>query len=115
MHGNGAYGVVDLQFLVDEFNGADNGDSGDDPNQKGAGYGHEVTAGGDGDQTGQRAVQGHGYIRFAVTEPGKKHHGTGRNGSGHVGGHKNMGSGQDRLVPGQADSGAAVEAEPGKP
>ena len=113
--GNSAYRIVDFNFLVDEFNGEDNGDSGDDPDHKGAGYGHKVAAGSDGYQAGQGAVQRHGNIRFAVTNPGQEHHGTGRHGGGHVGGNKYMGRRFNRFVPGHADSGAAVEPEPGEP
>ena len=48
--------VVNLELLVDKLNAKDDYETGDDADEGRADRGDRVTAGGDGDQTGKRAV-----------------------------------------------------------
>ena len=89
--GNGAYGIINLERLVDKLNGKDDSDTGNQSNGKGSGNTYGVAAGSNGDETGKGAVQGHGDVRLAVTNPRKAHDGSGTDGGSHVGGHINHG------------------------
>ncbi len=69
----------------------------------------------DGDQTGQRAVQGHGDIGLAVTQPSEDHGHAGGHGGGKVGVEADEACQGHGGVGGQAQGRAAVESEPADP
>ena len=113
--GDSAHGVVDLCDLIEELDAQHHEDAGHKADEESAKGRNGVAACGDGDQTGQRAVQGHGDIRLAIPLPGEEH--------GHAGGHsrRKVGVEADQtgqghgLVGGEAQGRAAVEAEPAEP
>ena len=112
---NGADRIVDFQLLVDEFNGIDYDNSGNEADSERAGYGDQVAASCNSYQTCQCSVQCHGNVRLSVADPGQEHDGAGGDSGGHVGGYENVGGRLDRFVTGHADGRTAVEAEPGEP
>ena len=110
VHGDGADGIVDLEDLVDEFDGDDDEDAGTQADDDRA-HGRDVgAAGGDGHEAGQNAVKGHGHVGFSVFYPGDDH-GRERGGAtGQVGG-----DGDEADVARGGGGGAGVESEPAEP
>src|SRR5699024_9397596 len=81
----------------------------------GAEGGDAVTAGGNGHQTSQSGVQGHGDIGLAVPHPGEDHGHTGGHGGGQGGVEADQAGERHGLVGGQSQGRAAVKAEPAEP
>ena len=115
VNGDSAHGVIDLCNLIKEFNAQDHEDTGHEADDEGTEGRDRITACGDGDQTSQRAVQGHGDIGLAVAQPGEDHGHAGGNGSGQVGVEADKARQGHGLVGGKAQGRAAVEAEPAEP
>lgn len=79
--GNSPDRVVDAQFLVDEFDEEDRHDAGQGADDKGPRHADDITAGRNGHQRRQAAVESHGYVGLAIADP-CRHHGRRRPGSG---------------------------------
>ena len=115
MDGYRADRVIDLGNLVEELDREDaehTGHNADDGCAEGIDH---IAPGGDGDQTGQRTVEGQGYIGLAVPHPGNDQRRNGSQRGGQVGVEADKTGGDHRVIAGHADGGAAVEAEPAEP
>ena len=112
---NRTYGVIHLGDIVEELDAQHHQEAGHKADEKCAEGRNGVTSGGDGHQTGQRTVQGHGDIGLAVTQPGEDHGHTGGHRSGQVGVEADQTGHGHGSVGGQAQGRAAVEAEPAEP
>ena len=108
--GDGTDGVVDLD-LVEEHDGEHHDDTGDQADDDGGAFTHGVGTGGDADQTGEDAVQGHRQVGLLEHDPGDGDGGHGTGTGGQRGGGEHVG---DSLRVG-AQGGTAVEAEPAEP
>ena len=85
MHRDSADGVIDLGNIVEELNREDAEHTGDDADDGRAERVNDVAARGDGDQTGQRTVEGQGDIGLAVAHPGDDQRRNGSQRGGQVG------------------------------
>ena len=112
---DGADGVVDLYDLVEELDRQDHDDARDDARDGGAERVHDVAAGGDGDEAGERGVERQRDVGLAVAAPGEDHRGEGGHRRGEVGVEADEAGVGHLVVAGHADGGAAVEAEPAEP
>ena len=110
MHRDSADGVVDLGNVVEELNREDAEHTGDDADDGRAERVNDVAARGDGDQTGQRTVEGQGDIGLAVAHPGDDQRRNGGQRGGQVGVEADQTCGNHRVIAGHADGRAAVEA-----
>ena len=115
VHRDSADGVIDLGNIVEELNREDAEHTGDDADDGRAERVNDVAARGDGDQTGQRTVEGQGDIGLAVAHPGDDQRRNGSQRGGQVGVEADQTCGNHRVIAGHADGGAAVEAEPAEP
>ena len=115
MYANRAYGVIHFELLIDKLDAEHYDKPGDKANAGCAERIYHVAAGGDGNKAGQRAVEGHGYIRLFIANPGDAHDGDGGYGSGQVCGNKDAAHGDQSIVAGGGNCGAAVKAKPAEP
>ena len=113
--GDGADWIIDLHLLIDEFDCIDDRDAGDDADPEGTGHGNDIRACGDGYETGKTAVQCHRNIRFAIFHPGEKHGGDSAGSGCHIRGNHDAADGEDRIIAGHGNGGAAIESEPAHP
>ena len=107
--GNRADRVIDMELIVEQPNAErakETGHNADDCRAEAVRY---VTAGGDGDQTGERSVETHGNIRLAVLYPCEDHAGDG------CYGRCDGGREEDRAELLNACCRSAVEAVPAEP
>ena len=74
-----------------------------------------ITARSNGDQTGQRAVDGQGHIGLAVPHPRDDQRRNSGQRGGKVGVEADKACRNHRIIAGHADGGAAVEAKPAEP
>ena len=114
MHTDRADRIIHLELLVDKFDTEYHGKARADADDRSAHRGDDITARGDCDQTGQRAVEHHRNIWLFVAHPGDAHDGDRRHCRGEVGGHEHAG-GDLRAVARQRNCRAAVKAEPAEP
>ena len=80
MDGNRADRVIDMELIVEQPNAERAKETGHNADECRAEAVCYITAGGDGDQTGERSVETHGNIRLAVLYPCENHAGDGRYG-----------------------------------
>ncbi len=113
--GNRTDGVIDLGDLIEELDAQHHKETGHKADEEGTEGRNGIAACGDGHQTGQRAVQGHGDIGLAVPQPGEDHGHAGGHGCGKVGVEADQTGQGHGLIGGQAQGRAAVEAEPAEP
>jgi len=88
MYRNCADRIVDSGNLVKKFYCKNDHKPGNDTDHKSSRNTDCVTASSNSDQSCQRAVQGHRYIRLAVTQPGQEHRCRRGRGSGHISSNK---------------------------
>ena len=113
--GNRADRVVDLRDFIKEFNREHDREPADDADHSRPEGIHRVAARRDAHQAGQSRVEGHGNIRFAVTDPGEHHRHHGRQGGRQVRVEEDQRSAADRVVAVHGHRGSAVETEPAEP
>ena len=107
--------IIDFELLVDELDGKDDDDTGDEADEERAYGAHGIAARGNRDEACERAVERHRDIRMAVAQP-REHHDRDRRRRGReVRRDENRRSRDERLIAGHRDRRAAVEPEPCKP
>ena len=112
---NGAHRIVNLGYLIKEFHRQGKHDAGTDTDDGRTLHRYHVTAGGDGHQSAQRCVEGHGDIRLLEANPSKEHGGHAGHSSRHIGGDEDAAGSHQGVVPGHGHGRAAVESKPAEP
>lgn len=114
MDAYGAHRIVDLAYLIDELDAEDYGKAGDYADDSRRKRRYRVAACRDCNQSGERTIQSHGYVRFLITDPSDEHDGDGGCGSGEVCGHEDLAGCHD-CFPFHGDRRGSVKTEPAEP
>ena len=111
VHGNRADGIVNAEVL-EKFDAVDYDDAGDGAEQNRAGGADPVAGAGDGDQSGQEAVDGETHVPLLTHEVGHEHGGE----TGGAGGQRGVGGdAPDAFKVHGGKGGAGVESVPAEP
>ena len=101
--------------MVNEFNSADNDYAGNGTDNQSANRADGIAACRNSNKAGKCAVQGHGNIWFAVTEPGENHRGRACGSSSDICSNEDRAHGKQSFIAGSGNRGSTVKAKPTEP
>ena len=110
-----AHRIVDFGHLVKKSDGQRHYDTDTDADRRRPANRDHIAPCGNGHQSAQGRVEGHGYVRLPIAQPSKDHGSDAGYRCCHVGGAEDRSSQKHGLIPFHPHGGTAVEAKPAKP